>query len=239
MSKNKLISPLAVITGASRGIGRSVAEGFAKAGFDIFAVARTLDHLIDMKKAFSSTYSSKLYTQATDLSQRTEAEALAEEVLKLNRPIEVLINNAGAFVPGSLLDKEDHLPHQIATNLYSAYYLTRKLLPSFLAQNRGYIFNICSVASLQPYPRSAAYSISKYALRGFSQALRKELLETDVRVSTVLPGAVLTDSWKGTSLPKDRFIQPKDIANLLLSSYSLSSSTTVEEIIIRPQRGDI
>ena len=240
MRRNDTSSGLALITGASRGIGRAVAEAFALEGFDVFAVARTQDRLSEMQQAFSAAFpAQKLHTQAADLSEKAQAEAIAEKVLKLKRHIDILVNNSGAFISSTLLDKEDPLPQQIATNLYSAYYLTKKLLPTFVRQKSGYIFNICSIASLQAYPRGAAYCISKYALRGFSHVLRAELLHTGVRVSTVLPGAVLTDSWKGTSLPEDRFIQPKDIADLLLSAYGLSSGATVEEIIVRPQQGDI
>ena len=231
---------LALITGATRGIGRAIAECFAAQGFDIFATARNEEDLRQMQKHFSSTYPARtLYTQPADLSDRQSAEGTAASVLQLKRPLDVLVNNAGAFVPDSLLDETDILPQQIATNLYSAYYLTRALLPAFLTQGRGYIFNICSVAGLQAYPGGASYCISKYAMRGFSHVLRKELQPKGIRVSTVLPGATLTDSWKGTSLPPDRFIQAKDIAQLLLSAYDLSDSAVVEELLIRPQEGDL
>ena len=234
------MAPLALITGATRGIGRAVAEGFAGAGFDVFAVARSSDQLAEMQQAFRSAFPEQaLYTKAADLSQTEAAKALSSAAVALRRPIDVLVNNAGAFVPDSLLDKDALLPQQIATNLYSAYYLTKGLLPTFVAQGEGYIFNICSVASLQAYPGGASYCISKYALRGFSQVLRAELIQTGVRVSCVLPGAVLTDSWKGTKLPQSRFIRPEDIASALLSAYRMSPSATVEEILIRPQQGDI
>ena len=234
------VAPLVLITGASRGIGKALVMAFAAAGLDVLGVARNKQNLQKLKAAFSEKYPNRqLYIHLADLSSKVAAEALATAALKLQRPITVLINNVGAFIPDNLQDKTDFLPQQIATNLYSAYYLTRSLLPTFVNQKAGYIFNICSVASLQAYPRGASYCISKYALRGFSHVLREEMRVHGVRVSTVLPGAVLTDSWRGTDLPNTRFIQADDIARALLAAYHLSDSATVEEIVIRPQLGDI
>ena len=241
MSRNNSESvPIAIVTGASRGIGRAIAYRLAQEGFDIFAIARQPEGLHQLAEDFKQKYPHRcLQTVAADLSDRRATEKAAEAFLDIERPLEILVNNAGAFVPDSVLDDADILPQQLATNLYSAYYLTRKLLPLFLKQSRGYIFNICSVASLQAYPGGSSYCISKYALRGFSHVLRSELQSKKIRVSTILPGATLTDSWRGTTLPKNRFIQAEDIASALCAAYQLSDSTVVEEIIIRPQEGDL
>lgn len=104
---------------------------------------------------------------------------------------------------------------------------------------KGYIFNICSVASINSYDGGGSYAISKFALLGFTKNLRHELKTDHIRVTAVLPGAVLTPSWDGTPLPESRFIPADDIATLILQAYQLSDRTVVEEILIRPQLGDL
>ena len=108
-----------------------------------------------------------------------------------------------------------------------------------VARGRGDIVNICSVASLQAYSGGGSYSISKHALLGFSRNLRDELKPTGVRVTAVMPGAVLTDSWSGVNLPEERFIDVEDLADLIAGVLRLSPRTVVEDIIVRPQPGDI
>jgi short-subunit dehydrogenase len=104
---------------------------------------------------------------------------------------------------------------------------------------RGHVFNMCSIASIKAYPNGGSYAISKFALLGFSKVLREELKEFNVRVTAVLPGATRTASWDGVDLPEDRFMRAEDVAETVFSAYSISERSVVEEIIIRPQLGDI
>jgi NADP-dependent 3-hydroxy acid dehydrogenase YdfG len=151
-----------------------------------------------------------------------------------------LVNNTGYFLPGQIQNEADGtIESMINTNVYSAYHLTRAILPSFIKQNDGHIFNICSTASITAYTNGGSYCISKFALLGFSKVLRAELLNTQIRVTSVLPGATLTASWDGTELPAERFIKAEDIAEAVFGAYSLSKQTVVEEILIRPQQGDL
>ncbi len=108
-----------------------------------------------------------------------------------------------------------------------------------LKQKKGHVFNICSTASIIPYVNGGSYCISKFALLGMSKVLREELKETNVRVTAVLPGATYTESWSSSNLPEDRFIQPEDISAAIWSCFQLSSHAVVEELLIRPQLGDI
>ena len=103
-------------------------------------------------------------------------------------------------------------------------------------QKSGHVFNICSIASIMPY---GAYAVSKHAMLGFSKVLREEVKEKGVRVTAILPGATYTASWEGSDLPVERFIKAEDIAQSLFDIYKLSEHTVVEEIILRPQLGDI
>jgi hypothetical protein len=98
---------------------------------------------------------------------------------------------------------------------------------------------MCSIASLHAYANGGSYSISKFALLGFSKALREELKPHNVKVTSLMPGATLTDSWAGVDLPESRFMRADDIAQLIFDVYNLSDSTVIEEVVLRPVLGDI
>ena len=180
-----------------------------------------------------------------DLSKSEEAKAMGEWILSLGISIDILINNAGNFLPGNVHDeKEGTLEEMINVNLYSAYHLTRTLLPKMMKQDlttgsRGHIFNMCSIASLKAYSNGGSYSISKFALAGFSKNLREEMKQHFIKVTAVYPGAVYTDSWIGSGIDEKRIMEAKDIADMIFASSQLSPQATVEEIIVRPQLGDL
>jgi len=131
------------------------------------------------------------------------------------------------------------LETMMQTNLYSAYHLTRAILPLMLPFRKGHIFNMCSVASVLAYPNGGAYSISKFALLGFSKVLREEMKDKGIKVTSILPGATWSNSWAGVDIPESRLMQAEDIAKTVLGAYHLSDSAVVEEIILRPQLGDL
>ena len=111
--------------------------------------------------------------------------------------LDVLVNNAGLFDPGSVYNEPDGtLEHLMAVNLYSAYHVTRSVINHMIAQKSGHIFNMCSIASFKAYANGGAYSISKYALAGFSTNLREEMKPFGIKVTAVYPGAAFTDSWE-------------------------------------------
>ena len=183
-----------------------------------------------------------LHTLPADLSQPADCARFAAFVLGLGQPVEVLVNNAGAFVPGRLQDEPadgSQLRQMLAVNLLSAYDVTLPLLPGLIAQRRGHIFTICSTASITAYPNGGSYGIAKHALLGFTRNLREELKPSGVRVTAVLPGPTLTASWEGVDLPRERFVQAGDVAEAVFSAYSMSPHAVVEEMLIRPQLGDL
>jgi short-subunit dehydrogenase len=98
---------------------------------------------------------------------------------------------------------------------------------------------MCSIASIKAYPNGGSYAISKFALLGFSKCLREELKSFNIRVTAIMPGATLTASWEGVDLPEERFMRVEDVADTIYGAYSLSGRSVVEEIIIRPQLGDL
>jgi short-subunit dehydrogenase len=234
---------LIVVTGGSKGIGRAVVSRFLRAGYPVVTCARTATDLEELTTALRADVpGAVLHTLPADLSQQEDCARFAAFVLALGQPVAVLVNNAGAFIPGRLQDEPadgSQLRQMLAVNLLSAYDVTLPLLPGLIARGRGHIFNICSTASITAYPNGGSYGIAKHALLGFSKNLREELKASGVRVTAVLPGPTLTASWAGVELPKERFVQADDVAEALFSAYSLSPHAVVEELLIRPQLGDL
>ena len=108
-----------------------------------------------------------------------------------------------------------------------------------MAAQRGHIFNIASIASQVGYASGASYAITKHAQLGLHRVLREECKPHGVRVTVVMPGPVLTDSWNGVDIPAERFMKPEDIAEAVWGAYALSHRTVIEEIVLRPQLGDL
>jgi len=230
-----------IITGATKGIGRATAETFADEGFDLALCARTLSDLETFKAELLSKHPDmEVLIQAVDMSEKKEVLAFAEFIKSHWQEMSILVNNAGLFLPGEIHKEEEGVLEQMmAVNLYSAYHFTRAMLPLLLEKQAGHIFNMCSIASLFAYPNGGSYSISKFALLGFSRVLREELKDKGIKVTAILPGATWTDSWAGVDLPESRLMQAKDIALAVLSASKMSPSAVVEEIVLRPQLGDL
>lgn len=230
----------AIITGSSKGIGKAIAAKFAHAGYNVCLCSRNAEELkktaAELQASFKKVH---VWMMPADLSKKGEAIAFANYCLGQGVP-DVLVNNAGTYLPGNSIDEPDGtLEMLIETNLYSAYHVTRTLIPALIKNGSGHIFNICSVASLRAYPGGGGYSISKFALNGFSQNLRHELMQHKVKVTTLFPGAVLTDSWKGFDNSHGRIMEASDIADIVYGTSQLSPQANVEEILIRPVLGDL
>lgn len=235
------MSKLIVVTGGTKGIGRAIVQKFASSGYDIITCSRHEDQLTTLKQAIEKSYTNvTLYPYCADMSDTAQVKAFSEFVCQKGRPVDILVNNAGYFVPGEIhTEPEGNLESMIRANLYSAYYMTRGIIDIMKRQKHGHIFNLCSVASFMAYPNGGSYAISKFALLGFSRCLREELKPHGIRVTAVMPGATFTASWEGADIPEDRFMPPDDVAEMIYSAYVLSPRTVVEDIILRPQLGDI
>jgi short-subunit dehydrogenase len=232
---------LAVISGGTKGIGRAIVNQFASEGFDIVACSRNENELRELQSNIETQYPNcQVFVKQADLSIKSEVISFINFTHKIQQPVAVLVNNTGTFTPGQTHNEADGtLEKMIDTNLYSAYYLTRGLVGDMIRRRHGHIFNICSTASIEAYPNGGSYSISKFALYGFTKSLREEMKPYNVKVTAILPGATLTSSWDGVDLPEDRFMKSEDVAKSIWSIYGLSKSTVVEELIMRPQLGDI
>ena len=230
-----------IITGASKGLGKTMAQQFAKKGNNLYLCSRNKEVLYKTVDELTVLYPGvTIKAKAFDMAQKEDAKAFGHWILSLGISIDVLINNAGQFLPGSVYnEEEDALEKMISVNLYSAYHLTRILLPKMMQQKSGHIFNMCSIASLQAYSNGGAYSISKFALAGFSKNLREEMKPFGIKVTSVYPGAVYTDSWAASGIDAKRIMEAGDVAEMIYASSQLSPQAVVEDIIIRPQLGDL
>jgi len=230
-----------VITGATKGIGRAIAEKFATEKSRLIVCARSLNDLNNMKADFEKNYpTSILETHTVDMANKAEVVAFAQTINNNGIVPDIIVNNAGYFIPGSVYNEEDGtIEKMIAVNLYSAYHFTRELLPKMMEAKKGHIFNMCSIASLQAYANGGSYSISKFALLGFSKNLREEMKPYGIKVTAVLPGATMTASWEGADIDPERIMEVNDVADMVYAASKLSPQAVMEEIILRPQLGDL
>jgi len=229
-----------IITGASKGLGKAIALQYAAAGHTLIVCSRGAKALYDFVEEIQTNYpDATIKAMLVDMSIKAEVIGFAKFCLQFGTP-DIVVNNAGIFLPGSINNEEDGiLEAMISTNLYSAYYLTRELLPNMIANKSGHIFNICSIASLQAYNNGGSYSISKFALLGFSKNLREELKPLGIKVTSVMPGAAYTDSWSGSNIDPKRIMEADDVAKMVFAASQLSAQAVVEDIILRPQLGDL
>lgn len=229
-----------LVTGGTKGIGKAIIHRFAMEGFTIFTCSRNSGELNALKEQVEGLYpEASVKVMEADLFQKDEAKAFAAFVKKSTVP-DVLVNNTGIFIPGSLHEEpEENFEKTMHTNLFSTYYLTRAFTDAFINRKSGHIFSIGSIAGLTAYANGGSYAVSKWAMLGFTKCLRQELLPHGIRVTSVLPGATYTASWEGVDLPEDRFIKASDVAEAVWSAYNLSPRSVVEEVVIRPQLGDI
>ena len=231
---------LVVVTGGTKGIGRSIIHLFASKGYEIATCARDKSALEELYTELKDKYGIHLQWKAIDISDQEQSKKFANMINELGVPVAVLVNNAGVFVPGKIHNEEEGmLEKMIKTNVYSAYHITRAILPGMITYKKGHVFNMCSTASIMPYINGGSYCISKYAMLGMTKVLREEMKGHNIKVTAIMPGATFTASWEGVDLPEDRFMPADDVAKAVYNAFTMSDSTVVEEIVMRPQLGDI
>jgi short-subunit dehydrogenase len=230
-----------VITGASRGLGLAMAEAFAKEGHDLYLTSRSEVNLYHALASLQARFPDQIIkAKAFDIGLKTGAVEFGQWVLGSAVETDILINNAGIFEPGRVIDEpEGQMEKMMNTNFLSAYYVTRVLLPSMMERKSGHIFNMSSIAALQAYPNGGSYSVSKFALTGFSKNLREELKPYSIKVTCVYPGAVYTDSWAAAGISAGRIMKATDIADTVVQISKLSPQAVVEDLVIRPLLGDL
>jgi short-subunit dehydrogenase len=229
-----------IITGASKGLGKAIAEKFAAAGNTLLLCSRNEEILSATQQELLQKFPHcSIKIMSIDISKKENAIAFGKFCLQYGVP-DILINNAGSFLPGSIYEEKDGtFEHMLETNLHSAYHLTRTVLPTMMHAKQGHIFNMCSIASVAAYNNGGSYSISKFALLGLTKNLRAELRSYNIKVTAVIPGAVYTDSWSGSGINPERIMHVDDVANMVYAASLLSPQACVEEILLRPQLGDL
>lgn len=229
-----------LVTGGTKGIGRALCFRFAQEGFDVATCSRHESDLNELKRELEKSFPGiHVLTEIADLSKKEEVLRFAEKVKKF-ASIDVLVNNTGIFLPGAIHNEpEGNFELMMNTNLFSAYYLVRALLPEMMERKSGHVFSMGSIAGTTAYPNGGSYAISKWAMLGMTKCLREEMKPYGIKVTSILPGATYTASWEGVDLPIERFMKAEDVAGSVWAAYNLSPSSVVEEITIRPQLGDI
>lgn len=229
-----------VVTGASQGIGAAIARAVAALPDTAVAlVARNREGLERTAQACEAA-GAAAHVFPCDVSDEGSVVRACQGILETIGPPTAVVNNAGAFVPGGLLELSTaDFRSQVDVNLTSAFLVTRAFLPAMIGAGRGHLFFMGSTASVMGYPSGAAYCAAKHGLLGLARAVREETKSRGIRVTTVLPGATLTPSWEGTTLPDERFMPAEDIAQAVISAYLMTGRSVVEEILLRPQLGDL
>jgi 3-oxoacyl-[acyl-carrier protein] reductase len=224
----------AVITGATKGIGRAIAIKLAQNGYDLAICARTKSELLAFARELENM-GSKVFCKVADCSDKAQVYDFCDKVTAEFGTVSVLVNNAGMFAPGALLDEDDDsFEQQQLLNVNAAYYFSKYFGKMMVKESSGHIFNICSVASKEIIANAGSYGVTKSALLSLNHVLRQELSRYNVKVTAILPGSTLTPSWEGTTIPAARFVQPEDIAETLYTILNLSSGVNVEEVILKP-----
>lgn len=234
-------TPVILITGASQGIGAAIAKTFAREikGCRIALVARTAKKLATVQRACAKLGANAV-AFACDVSDDQAVARLKREVTKEFGTVNVLVNNAGLFAGAPLLELSvESFDQMIASNLRSVFLMTRAFVPGMVKAKRGDVFNMSSIAGLVAYPGGAGYSAAKFGVTGLSKVMREELKDQGVRVCTVYPGATMSPSWDGADVPAERMMPAEDIAQAFYDVYRMSRRTVVEEIVLRPQLGDL
>ncbi len=224
----------AIITGATKGIGRAIAIKLFENGYEIVLLARNLEELKKLQNdLFLEGKTVLIY--AVDCANKTEIYKFFNDVEQDFGFVDVLVNNVGAFLPGNLLDEDDEtFEKQQQVNVNASYYFSKFFGKKMRDKKRGHIFNICSVASNFPVKNGGSYSVTKAAMLSLNHVLRQELAPHHVKVTAFLPGSTKTSSWEGTNIPDEKFVQPEDIAETLFTILNLSTGVNVDEVLITP-----
>ena len=230
-----------IITGATKGMGRSIAIAFAKQGLNLAICSRNSEELLllqdEIKKINPDV---NVIARQTDCSIKDEVLALAGFAEQQLGSISVIVNNVGAYEPSSILDDEENTFNKLLNiNLMPTYELYRYFGKTMMAAGNGHIFTICSIAALNPVAEAGMYSVTKSAQLSLSNIMRLEMQAYGVKVTTILPGSTLTESWKDTTLSRDKFVLPEDVAAAIISAYNLSAGANVDEIVIKPVWGQL
>lgn len=229
--------PVALVTGATEGIGRAIAFALGRAGYAVGVCARTPSRLRTLLDELAAA-GIRAAGQPGDVGLEADAQGIVDAVVAALGPVDVLVNNAGIGVlkPLEQLSLDDW-DATMATNVRSLFLLTRAVLPGMRARKRGAVVTIASLASRDGFAGGTAYVASKHAALGFSRALMLEARKDNIRVIAICPGTVDTPLIRAQSvLTPDlaKSLQPEDVAATVLAALALPERATVSELDVRP-----
>jgi len=229
--------PTVLITGATKGIGRALVERFAAVAGELHLVARSDRDLEALKQALADE-PCRVHTYPADLSDPDSVRALAKTLVGSIDTLDVLINNAGVYLPGSLLtEPANNLRYMMELNVLSHNELVRSLHGKM--PRGSHLIHMASVASRKLFAGKPSYSISKHAQGVLTEAFRHELRPLGIRVTSVMPGPTWSASWDGVEFPEDRLLDARHIAEAVWHAWQLPPEAVMEEVVIRPFEGDI
>jgi NAD(P)-dependent dehydrogenase (short-subunit alcohol dehydrogenase family) len=231
-----LTGKVAVVTGATRGIGRAIAERLAAHGGNVVIAARREQDCREAAERITQQGRGKAVGVATDVRRHEDCAKLIAHAVASFGGVDILVNNAGigGFSPVEQMDVA-HWDRVIGTNLNSLFYCTHAALPH-LKRAGGWIINIGSLAGKNAFPGGAAYNASKFGLIGFSEALMQEVRQDNVRVSYIMPGSVATDFEGSAKSSADWMIQPQDIAQIVIDLLAMPARTLPSRVEVRPSK---
>jgi len=234
-------TPVVVITGASQGIGAAIARAFSAEvpGVNLALVARSPGNLASVARS-CSRLGANAEVFPCDVSDEAAVGGMETAVRQRFGAVDVLVNNAGKYFGAPFLGTSAaDFDRTLAANLRSLFLVTRVFAPGMIRRRRGDIFNMGSIAGLIAYPGGSAYTAAKFGVAGLSKAMRAEFRDKGVRVCCVHPGATVSPSWEGSGVPTKRMMPAEDVARAFVALYRMTRRTVVEEIVLRPQLGDL
>ena len=234
----ELSGRVAIVTGASRGIGRAIAEALVGAGANVLLAARTPDDVQHAADALRQQGPGDARGQVADVGLYDDCRRLVAAAVEAFGRLDILVNNAGIGLFGHVADMHpadwDRL---IRTNLDSLFYCCHEAIPHLRGAGGGWIINIGSLAGKNAFPGGAAYNASKFGLIGFSEALMQEVRWDGIRVSYIMPGSVATDfSHPESGAGEGWKVQPEDIAQIVLDLLRFPGRTLPSRVEVRPSQ---
>ena len=238
---NSVKGKVALVTGASKGIGRATALRLAQNGASIVMAATNADLLGKVKKELD-VFGVDSIAGICDVTQLSDCRGLVQQALDRFGQIDILVNNAGKGFSGKIVDSDPREAEQmVKVNILGVYHMTRSVLPCMIEQGKGDIVNIGSVAGLKYSPGFSMYSATKFAVRAFSEALRNEVQQHNIRVTLIHPGMTKTaffDSFTkgGSPVPVDKgeILRPEHIAEAIHLALTRPDGVALNEVTVRP-----
>ncbi len=232
-----LENKVAVVTGASKGIGYAIAEKLLEAGAKVFICARNKPELRRALEQLSA--SGRVEGEICDVRSEDQVRLMLEEAARMFGGIDILVNNAGIGIIGKTVEElsGDEFRQTLETNLFGVFYACHFAVPLMRERGGGYIINISSLAGQNAHPRMAAYNASKFGLNGFSEALMQEVRQDNIKLSYICPGSVNT-FFGGDTPSKDNAwqLQPEDIAQVVIDLLTMNERALPSKVEIRPSK---